>query len=352
MDVSSVDSGSGGGPAMAAMARHRGPSIEATRNGPSPFDDPRAREAALAGYFSLVKNIDLRVLGQYNAVWSYILDRSKGVVLAHASRVPHKKEDPNAVWNRLIESHRTLGAIMYAMQQQYQLDIGHEMNPKDDEAYIMMVAKYFQLKTTFRAKVDKAMAAVLKMIRTAERIEKKGYQPERAAVWGERVALQAQYRKTVFAEASRMRRLAKYWMQAADQIEKTVGDYDPALTRVQHLLTPPESIIAQWTDEFAALDDTTKMAEWNNEVDGYLAHHTRQFMEERQKLFFKDDDAWNDFCRVNHSDLKKRLQKKERALTEFRSTTLRDEVRRIFPGFTPETKGSDVGSDGEPDTDG
>lgn len=345
MDVTSSDSQTPSGPAAAVVARRRGPSVDGGDGHPSPFADSRAREAALAGYFSLVRQIDLTVLQQYNRVWDYILGHAKGTILAMAARVPHKKEDLNTVWDRLLETHRTLGAIMYTMQQQYQLDLGRDMNPKDDEEYVMMVVKYFQLKTTFRARVDKAMASNLKSIRMAERIEKKGYLPERAALWGERVSLQAQYRKTVFAEASRMRRLAKYWLQAADQLEKTLDAYDPALTRVQKLISPPEHYIAQWTDEFANLDDVTKAAEWNGEVDGYLAHRAREFTEERQKTFFKDDVAWAEFSGVSMAELKKRLQKKNRALSEFRSTALRDEVRKIFPGFIPETKGSDADSD-------
>ena len=108
--------------------------------------------------------MDLSTLAEYNAAWTYYFETAKDTILAHAAQVPHEKEDANQVWVHLVETHTNLGAIMPAMQQQYELTKCRELDPEDERVHIMLMVNYVYPKSTFRAKVDKAMSTILKVV--------------------------------------------------------------------------------------------------------------------------------------------------------------------------------------------
>lgn len=338
MDEDGHDSTGGGGPAAAVIARRRGASVDPDSPSLPDYSNTAVLAMALGGYRAFMRNMDLDALKNYNEAWSYLLTKHETAILARAAQAPHKNENPSRVWSRLLESHKNQGAIMASMQNQYELYSASEVASSDIGTFIDMVVRYFHLKTTFRGRVDRGIAAILSAIKTAEKTKTKGYDPERAAIWGSRVAQLAQYKKMAYSEAARLRRLARAYLKAAEEAEASIEEYDPKLQAAQRAIQPPERLIIAWTEEFADLDPRTKTEEWKGLTDNYLSFKTREYTESQQKAFLKDDARWQEFVGVSGTELRRRMREKERVLNRLMAVHINDEVRKIFPPFGGEAE--------------
>lgn len=295
----------------------------------------------LRGIAALRIKMTADALTHYNEGWSHILAERAGDIIAEGAKAAHKKENPESVFGRLAEEHKTHGCLMYCIHSQALLTKEITQEEEDIEKYVRLPILYLQQKRTFRKEVDKLYVGVFKIVKNARRYKRTGLDPTREAEYNERSHMYAKAKKAILHEAEEMRKLGKWIMRAADKHIETHKEIDPAFLEAQKAIEPSPAEINRWIEQFVQMDEKEKKRDWGGLSDNYVSRMREDYVAQKRIEYLQDDENWERFVAVSQKEIQKKIKDREVLAERFREATVRKQINKLFPDLDPEDEGTD-----------